>query len=152
MSETADQPYRVLTAVQLRDMAITNADYALFRPDTARYWANVVNKDHAETLVAETHEQEADLYLVLAGEGELYLGGVILDLTTPTPGQQRGTGISGATRYVLHAGDIAHIPAGTPHLLDVRTGCLTYVVVKIALKDRSDEEGVFTCGREHYIA
>ena len=137
MPINAPEPYQVFTAAQLRGMAVTNADHVLFHPAAARYWSNVVNKDHAETLIAETHEEQADLYLVLEGEAELYLGGTLLNPTSPAPGQQRGTGLTGATRFPLHPGDVANIPAGTPHMLDVRGSRLTYMVLKIELQIKS---------------
>lgn len=134
MSDHTSTSFQVLSAAQLCALAVTNADYALLRPDTTRYFANIVNKDHSEALVAEIHDCEADLYLVFEGEGELLLGGALIGQTTPSTGQHRGTGIDGATRTSLRAGDIAHIPAGTAHMLDVRHGRLTYLVVKINLK------------------
>jgi mannose-6-phosphate isomerase-like protein (cupin superfamily) len=133
MSEQTVVPYKVMSSAQFRDMVDTNAEFALFHPDLTRYWANVVNKDHAETLIAEIHEHEADVYLVVEGEGDLYLGGDLLNVTIPAPGQQRGTGIVGATRFALRPGDVAFIPEGTPHMLDVRVSRLTYLVIKVDL-------------------
>ncbi len=130
-------PFAVMTAKALRELAITNADYALFRPDTMRYFANVVNKVHADSMIAEMHDHEADMYIVIEGEGELFLGGSLIEQTTPTPGQHRGTGIAGGTQFILHTGDIAHIPAGTAHMLDVRHGRMTYLVVKINVESQN---------------
>lgn len=125
--------YKIVTAGELREVAPVNGEAKLFRASSEQYWVNVVHKDHAETLVAEAHDHEADLYIIIEGTGELYLGGTLINPTTPTPGQQRGSGLQGATRHTVQAGDLVIIPEGTPHMLDVRASRLVYTVVKIDL-------------------
>ena len=64
---------------------------------------------------AEVHEKFADLFYVLAGEATLVTGGSVVGARTVAPGETRGDSIEGGARQPLRAGDIAHIPAGTPH-------------------------------------
>jgi mannose-6-phosphate isomerase-like protein (cupin superfamily) len=65
--------------------------------------------------VAEFHARFADLFIVLDGRATLITGGTIVDLREEAPGEIRGTGIEGGISRELRAGDVAHIPAGTPH-------------------------------------
>ena len=92
---------------------------------------NVVNKDHAQELVAEMHAEEADIYLAISGQGFLLLGGTIRDGRETAPGQYRGSMLDEAESFLISAGDVVMIPEGTPHMLDIRDNSLIYVVVKI---------------------
>jgi mannose-6-phosphate isomerase-like protein (cupin superfamily) len=64
---------------------------------------------------AEAHEKFADLFVVLAGAATLVTGGVVAGARTIAPGETRGASIEGGVRQALRAGDVAHVPAGTPH-------------------------------------
>ncbi|HEX2948802.1 MAG TPA: hypothetical protein VHV83_04435 [Armatimonadota bacterium] len=128
-------PYKLFTGGQLLEMTTGNNEAKLFRSVTERFWLNVVSKDHCDTLVAEVHDAEADLYVVLDGHANLYLGGTLENKTTPTPGQHRGTGLQNADCHAINAGDLIVIPEGTPHMLDVRQSRLVYLVVKIDLSE-----------------
>jgi len=121
---------KIFTAGELHDLAAQRAETNLFRAASERYWGNMVTKDHAEPLVAETHDTEADIYIVLEGEADLYLGGAIIDPTTPIPGQHRGAALANATRHHIAAGDLIVIPETTPHLLDARNSRIVYLVIK----------------------
>lgn len=123
--------YRIYTAGQLRELAPTNGDHSLFGTKNDRFWLNAVGKDHCESLVAEVHDAEADIYIVISGEADLHLGGALVDPTSPEPGQHRANSLVGAACHRLHAGDVVIIPEGTPHMLDLRAGQMTYMVVKI---------------------
>ena len=63
----------------------------------------------------EVHEKFADLFCVLAGTATLVTGGAVSGARTVAPGETRGDSIEGGTRQELKAGDVAHVPAGTPH-------------------------------------
>jgi mannose-6-phosphate isomerase-like protein (cupin superfamily) len=84
--------------------------------------------------VAEVHDHEADIYMVLEGSADLFLGGEVLEEKTISPGQHRGSGLEGATRHALQPGDLAYIPEGTPHLVDARESRIVYLVVKEDLR------------------
>jgi mannose-6-phosphate isomerase-like protein (cupin superfamily) len=64
---------------------------------------------------ADTHENFADLFVVVAGVATLITGGTIVGAHTVKPGEIRGSAIEGGTSQQIRAGDIIHIPAGTPH-------------------------------------
>ena len=61
----------------------------------------------------------------------LVTGGAVIAGTQESPGQIRGTGISGGTEYKLGKGDFIRIPAGVPHRIKkIEGGELVYIVVK----------------------
>ena len=64
---------------------------------------------------AEMHEKFADLFVVLAGAAALVTGGVVAGARTVAPGETIGASIEGGVRQTLRAGDVVHVPAGTPH-------------------------------------
>ena len=83
---------------------------------------------------AETHETQVDVITVLSGEGTLVVGGTMVDGKTTTPGEIRGTSISGGERHRMMApGDVFHIPAKIPHQMLVPKS-LTIQVVKVETK------------------
>ena len=63
----------------------------------------------------EVHEKFADLFHVLAGTTTLVTGGTVTGARTIAPGETRGEAIEGGTSQELKTGDLAHVPAGTPH-------------------------------------
>lgn len=81
---------------------------------------------------AEVHERFADLFCVLSGAATLVTGGTVVGARSVGPGETRGTGIEGGTPQKLRAGDLAHVPAGTPHQM-VLAGddTMTCLVMKV---------------------
>jgi mannose-6-phosphate isomerase-like protein (cupin superfamily) len=80
----------------------------------------------------EVHERFADLFCVLAGSATLLTGGVVEDARVIGPGETRGKSIEGGTRQKLRAGDVAHVPAGTPHqMLLAGDETFTSLVMKV---------------------
>lgn len=94
--------------------------------------------DHALTVhregsgVAELHETESDLMVIISGKGELIVGGTMQDGKTTAAGEVRGPSIDGGAHQKLSPGDIVHVPPKTPHqvLLDPETQ-ITYFVLKV---------------------
>jgi mannose-6-phosphate isomerase-like protein (cupin superfamily) len=81
---------------------------------------------------AEVHERFADLFLVLTGTATLATGGVVTGTRVIGPGETRGTAIEGGARQTLRAGDVAHVPAGTPHqMLLAGDQTITCLVMKV---------------------
>jgi len=64
---------------------------------------------------AEVHTKQADFITIRSGEGEVLVGGTIVEGRATADGELRGTGIKGATSYTVGAGDILYIPVNTVH-------------------------------------
>ncbi len=80
---------------------------------------------------AETHTNEADAWHVVDGGCVLVVGGTTISGKEESPGQIRGTGITGGTEYKLSKGDFMRIPPGVPHWVKkIEGGELVYIVVK----------------------
>ncbi len=80
----------------------------------------------------EVHEKFADLFCVLAGKATLVTGGIVSGVRTIAPGETRGVSIEGGARQTLRAGDVAHVPAGTPHQVLVKAeDAFTALVMKV---------------------
>jgi mannose-6-phosphate isomerase-like protein (cupin superfamily) len=94
--------------------------------------------DHAAILLrrtkpgkAEVHTEETDIWYVIDGGCVLVVGGTEVGGKDESPGQIRGTGISGGTEYTLSKGDFMRIPPGVPHWVKKINGReLVYTVVK----------------------
>lgn len=81
---------------------------------------------------AEVHEKFADLFCVLAGKATLVTGGTVTGARTVAPGETRGSAIEGGTVQTLRAGDVVHVPAGTPHQMLVKAEeTFSSLVIKI---------------------
>lgn len=81
----------------------------------------------------ERHDAWTDLFVVQRGSATLVSGGHVVGAREASPGEWRGGTVTGATPVVLHAGDIAIIPAGTAHQMLVAPGeRVTYLAYKIA--------------------
>jgi mannose-6-phosphate isomerase-like protein (cupin superfamily) len=81
---------------------------------------------------AEVHEKFADVFYVLTGQATLVTGGTVTGARVVSPGETRGDGLEDGTRQELRPGDVAHVPAGTPHqMLLAGDKTVTSLVVKI---------------------
>ena len=81
---------------------------------------------------SEVHETVADIFIVQTGEATLVVGGKVVGGKTTAPGEIRGTAIQGGEKRKLGPGDIAHIPANTPHQVLLDSGKqFTYLIVKV---------------------
>jgi mannose-6-phosphate isomerase-like protein (cupin superfamily) len=80
----------------------------------------------------EVHDEWADLFVVLAGAATLVVGGTVVGARLIGPGETRGDAIEGGMRQELRAGDVVHVPAGTPHqFLLASDKTVTSLVMKI---------------------
>jgi len=84
---------------------------------------------------AERHQSWADQIVVTKGTITLVSGGTMQaehpNPAATQPGETLGSGIEGGKEVTLHAGEIAHIPAGVPHWVKVAPGTTTtYFVFK----------------------
>jgi mannose-6-phosphate isomerase-like protein (cupin superfamily) len=83
----------------------------------------------------EVHDTMADVFFIESGEATLILGGTVVGGHTTTPGETRGTSITGGEKKMLGAGDAVHIAAKVPHQMLVANGKkVTYFVVKVEQK------------------
>ena len=84
---------------------------------------------------AEVHQKLADFITVRAGDGEIVIGGTIINGKSSAQDELRGSGIEGGTRYKFTAGDALYIPANTVHQFFVAPGRnFTVTIVKITPK------------------
>ena len=80
----------------------------------------------------EVHECFADLFVVLAGAATLVTGGTVAGARIVAPGETRGDSIAGGTLQNLRPGDVAHVPAGTPHQMLLKGDeTITSLVMKV---------------------
>jgi mannose-6-phosphate isomerase-like protein (cupin superfamily) len=80
----------------------------------------------------EVHERFADLFVVLAGAATLVTGGTVAGARIVAPGETRANSIAGGTPQSLRPGDVAHVPAGTPHQMLLKgDDTFTCLVMKV---------------------
>ena len=80
----------------------------------------------------EVHEKFADFFYVLAGAATLVTGGTVCGARQAGPGETRGDSIDGGAAQELRAGELVHVPAGTPHQFLVSSDkTVTCFVLKI---------------------
>jgi mannose-6-phosphate isomerase-like protein (cupin superfamily) len=83
----------------------------------------------------EVHDKMADVFFMISGDATLIVGGTVVGGHPTTPGEIRGTSITGGEKKALGAGDVVHIPAKIPHQMMVANGKkVTYFVVKVEEK------------------
>jgi mannose-6-phosphate isomerase-like protein (cupin superfamily) len=82
--------------------------------------------------VAELHETEADVMVVVTGTGTLVVGGTMPGSKTTAPGEVRAPKVEGGVRQNVGPGDILHIPPKTPHQVLLEPGTqITYFTLKV---------------------
>lgn len=80
--------------------------------------------------LAEVHNYETDIFLVLEGTATFVTGGEVLDGQVTEAGQIRGQSIRGGQSRQLKKGDAVVVPAGVPHQFTAVEGPFLYFVVK----------------------
>jgi mannose-6-phosphate isomerase-like protein (cupin superfamily) len=94
--------------------------------------------DHAAILLrrtapgkAEVHETETDVWYVVDGGCTFVTGGSLIGGAQISPGQIRGSGITGGGERKIAKGDFIRVPAGVPHWVKKIQGKeIVYIVVK----------------------
>lgn len=120
--------------IQAMSQALAAKHTSFASRDLARYGNHYLMLAYREeTGSSELHQTEADIFIVESGAATIITGGKLVNGHTVKSGEIRGSGIEGGERHLLAAGDIIHIPAGTPHqlLLD-KSKPFTYFVVKVS--------------------
>jgi mannose-6-phosphate isomerase-like protein (cupin superfamily) len=79
---------------------------------------------------AEVHAHFDDVLVITQGQPTLITGGTVIDPKTDNDGETKGVSIRDGKSQTISAGDIIHIPAGTPHQMMIAPGTLfsTFVV------------------------
>jgi mannose-6-phosphate isomerase-like protein (cupin superfamily) len=86
----------------------------------------------AKTGGGELHQNFADFFYVVHGDATLLTGGKLVNPTTASAGELRGTGVEGGSETPLRQGDFVHIPANVPHQLVIPDGQdFYYFVIKV---------------------
>jgi len=81
---------------------------------------------------AEVHAHFDDVIMVTQGQATLITGGTVIDPKTDQDGETKGASIRDGKSQLISAGDIVHVPAGTPHQMTIAPGVLfSAVVVKV---------------------
>lgn len=71
---------------------------------------------------AAVHEKDAELIMVLDGEGTIATGGTLVDEKRVNPTNLSGSGITGGTVQALKKGDVLIVPEKTPHQTNPAAG------------------------------
>ena len=83
--------------------------------------------------LAEVHKGVTDIWYVVEGGGTLVTGGSLTGVTETSPGELRGSGVSGGEERKIAKGDFVRIPAGVPHWVRKIDGEeILYLVVKVS--------------------
>ena len=85
--------------------------------------------------IAELHDNFADLFFILEGRATLLSGGAVVSPKIVGDGETRGDALDGAAQQELRPGDVAHIPAGTPHQI-VLSCDATFVAMVVKIQEK----------------
>ena len=140
LSQSSDPTIHTTADLQQREAKVTEAakasptGFAMAKlDDYGNDYTLLVVRIH--TGDAERHQSWADQIVITKGTITLVSGGTMQG-EHPNPaatqsGETLGSGIEGGKEITLHAGEIAHIPAGVPHWVKVAPGTTTtYFVFK----------------------
>jgi quercetin dioxygenase-like cupin family protein len=99
--------------------------------DYGNSWMETVHREGDGEV--EIHQGWHDVMFIQTGEGELLIGGTVVNPRTTRPGEIRGTTITGGEKKAVSPGDIVRVPANLPHQFLVPAGKqVTYFVAKVA--------------------
>jgi uncharacterized RmlC-like cupin family protein len=107
------------------DAHTSNEALANFGPDHAM----MIHRDASG--IAELHETEADVIVVVSGAGTLIIGGTMPGSKSTAPGEMRAPAVQGGDKQKIGPGDILHIPPKVPHQVLVDGAQITYFVLKV---------------------
>jgi uncharacterized RmlC-like cupin family protein len=127
--------YKYWSAAELQSMSkpLTNKNDA----HTSNEALGNFGPDHAMMIhrdasgIAELHETEADVIVVVSGVGTLIVGGSMPGSKSTAPGEMRAPEVVGGEKQKIGPGDILHIPPKVPHQVLVDGPQITYFVLKV---------------------
>jgi mannose-6-phosphate isomerase-like protein (cupin superfamily) len=117
--EGGDRPYRAQRMPDVLTKADIDATFVKFDSNQPLHSAKnftvnyVIRKGQAGPW--EAHRGCGDIYFIRVGTAQAQLGGQIANAKEDTPGEVRGTGVSGARDYSVGPGDIVLIPRNVAH-------------------------------------
>lgn len=79
----------------------------------------------------ESHAGCVDIYFIQTGTAVAQIGGDIQNAKEESPGEPRGTGVTGAREHQIGPGDLVVIPRNTAHHMNPATGKLGYILMKV---------------------
>jgi glc operon protein GlcG len=80
--------------------------------------------------LVELHTRETDVFYIVDGTATFVTGGTMVDGKEVSPGQMRGTSITGGETHHLKKGDVIIVPNGTPHQFIETSNPFLYFIVK----------------------
>jgi mannose-6-phosphate isomerase-like protein (cupin superfamily) len=83
---------------------------------------------------SEIHENETDIFVVVAGKATIVLGGTLVNPKVTAPGEIRGSAIEGGKDYLLEPGVVLTVPRNTPHWVRETQPGFHYYVIKSAAR------------------
>jgi len=127
--------YKYWSAADLKSMskALSNKTDAKTSSENLGNWG----ADHALMVhregsgIAELHETEADVIMVVSGTGTLVEGGTMPGAKKTAANELRAPKVEGGTEQKIGPGDILHIPPRTPHQVLVDGPQITYFTLKV---------------------
>jgi len=79
----------------------------------------------------EVHQTCDDLYFMRLGTARAQIDGTLLNGKYDSPGEIRGTGVTGSRNFTIGPGDMVVIPRNTAHFMDPGSNKLGYLLVKV---------------------
>ena len=79
----------------------------------------------------EVHQTCDDLYFMRLGTARAQIDGTLVNAKYDSPGEIRGTGVSGSRKFTIGPGDMLVIPRNTAHFMDPGPNKLGYLLVKV---------------------
>jgi mannose-6-phosphate isomerase-like protein (cupin superfamily) len=79
----------------------------------------------------EVHQTCDDLYFMRLGTARAQIDGTLINGKEDSPGEIRGTGVTGSRSFTIGPGDMVVIPRNTAHFMDPGSNKLGYLLVKV---------------------
>ena len=135
------QPAPLPAATQAEIAALTGKAAASIRPDQPLLALPILGfGSYRATLEYRqagappaVHANQAEVFHVVSGAGQLVTGGVLDGLRQVDAANQSGTGISGGSGRRVAAGDMLVVPAGVPHWFPSVEGRLVLISLKVPM-------------------
>jgi quercetin dioxygenase-like cupin family protein len=127
---TKPDDYKFIPSAQQKVVPNKNGFYAQFmlaEPKSGP--AMITTRDKSGE--AEAHANWVDHIFVQEGGGTMILGGTIGQPREVSPGETRGSGVSGGKSFAMRPGDYVYVPVNTAHRMILAPGqSIRYAVVK----------------------